>query len=312
MVDEPTEHDDLFPQPQETPPVQEPQSAAVETAAFVPPENAPETLPMMTSMPAQKEIRIVLKETTPLIFTDRAPIPTRNGVAEDTPNCRKKTETLCVKKDFVPLSSDQLPANPTVGTVLRLARETAGYDLDQIHELTRISTNIIAQIEKDKFDGADAVVYLTAYIRTLSAIYRLPEDISKMLLDMHQRNLREKDEISQDLLLKLSSDALVNEEEERRVARIFTVSAVALVLILLLGIWAIIAAVICSESEEEKAKPEIAVQTEAVAPAAAPAVQERFDQKELECLNAEQITDLYTLEMGRNPVIRREWNGSKR
>ena len=297
-----TEQDDLFQSTEEP-------SPAVPAVPAQNEETAPETLPMMISMPPEDEILTEPTGRPPLIFSEHAPFPTRGGVpADDVPGYRKHAETRAAEKDFTPLSAEHLPADPSVGTILRLAREAAGYELDQVCERTRISVRFLQLIEQDRTEeDVIPAVYLSAYLHSLCSLYRLPNEVTELVNELHRRGTMTKDAVSQDLIEKLRSDALVNEEERKRVTRIFSAVAVVFGLIILLGVWAVVAAVIRHEGSAEKQVPPQTVQTEPAAPAAVPE-QAPFDQKQLEVLNAEQITDLYTLEMGRNPAVRRDWN----
>lgn len=300
MTDEHTAQDDLFERTEEQPPADPPRNEEEETA--------PETLPMMISMPPQDEIPMEPAGSPPLIFSDHAPFPTRSGVLSEGPEHRKHAGTQTVKKEFTPLSADRIPENASVGTILRLAREAAGYEIPQVREMTRISDRFLALIEQDKTDeNVIPAVYLSAYLRSLCSVYRLPGDVAELVEELHRRGTMTKDAVSQDLIEKLRSDALVNEEERKRVTRIFSAAAVLAGLLILLGVWAVVAAVIRSEGSAEKQASAQTVQTEPAAPAVVPE-QAPFDQKQLEVLNAEQITDLYTLEMSRNPAVRRDWN----
>lgn len=269
------------------------------------PENAtPETLPVI---PLESPIVVdrVENDRPPLMFTERAPIPTRNGEQElQTPDRQSSHASTVPHTKFRPLTLEQLPSDATLGVLLTSARAASGYTLEQVKEMTKIGHNSIVALETDQKKYLPSRVFISAYIRTLCELYRLPRNLSEKAMELQKQAFPENKDISQELLEKLNNDVLVNKEEERRVARIFTCVLISVGIVLLFGIWAIIAGIV-SSARKESAPPLEAAQTAELHAAAEQTETAVFDQKQLEALNAEQISNLYTLEMSREPTVRR-------
>lgn len=243
-------------------------------------ENPPPAMPENAGEPRK----------APLIFSERAPVPTRGGeeaASGGKPNRPDETR----RHDFIPLAFDTIPPGATNGVILKLAREAAGYSRDQVAAITRIHTGYLDAMESDSVSRLPPAVYVAAYIRVLSGLYRLSPD-TVALLDRQRREHVSSNELPAELLRNLSKDALVNEAEERRINRIFITIGIALAVAILLGVWAIAAALMSAAPETGIAETgKETVRT--------------FDPAELDPLIAPVIPRLDTLEMSRNPAVKR-------
>lgn len=57
---------------------------------------------------------------------------------------------------------------PSVGTVLRVARERAGLTVDQVSESTRIRATLVRDLEADRFASSGAPVYARGHLRAIA------------------------------------------------------------------------------------------------------------------------------------------------
>ena len=255
-------------------------------------EPAPETLPLLK--PAIKKL--------PLIFSERAPVPTRGGEPEVKDKRKNSSSSAKRHKNFVPLSATEIPAGATPGQVLVMARERGGYTFDDVKELTRISHNYLAALEQDDISHYPQPVYAATYIRSLSELYLLQEDVKNILHQLYTELHPSANPVPQEVLQKVNSEKQINEEEERRITRIVTAAFISIGIAIILGIWALTSAVVRHVQEQEAETPAAIIQTEAVKPAAPPVP---FDQKKFEIFNADRVLDLDTLKPGKTPQIRR-------
>ncbi len=68
-----------------------------------------------------------------------------------------------------------------VGSVLRARREELGLSLEDIHEKTRISRNVLEALEADDMDSLPPTVYVRGFVRQYARILGLND---RQLLDM--------------------------------------------------------------------------------------------------------------------------------
>ncbi len=272
-----------------------PEAADSETAADSGEEFTPETLPVIKN-PEKK---------LPLIFSEQSPIPSRGGEPEfperTTPHC----DTVKPRTGFQPLRMEQIPADATGGQILKQARTCAGYSLDELRGVSRLSERYLLAMENDQFDRFPLPVYLDAYLRTLGELYALPEDILHMVREHFYAKIKQQNKLPSELIRKGSANKQFNEAEERRISRIFTAITMAVGIAIILGIWAVVAAVVKhagTQAETEPVNSAAVVQTDPVKPASPPV---RFDQNKFGDLTAPRLWELNTLKMSSRPTVRR-------
>ena len=292
------EQADLFAfddQPENTP-----VEAVAEVSADDTPAPAPETLPLIPEKnPAQVQQKPVEKKP-PLIFSAHSPVPTRGGVQEDISEKRKRLSRLAAK-EIVPLTMDRVPSDDlTLGAFLRLARENAGYELQEVADFTRISLNYLNAFEANRLKDLPPMIYQTAYLRELFTFYRLPEETVAFARQLHQQQFSTAKK-NDDLLLRANPANHVP-DEERQASRFLYGSVIAIGVLILLVIWAIVAALVKYNGEAEMQQSQTMEVQEAVRPTAPPV---KFDQKKFENLTPERMLNLNTLEMSNTPAIRR-------
>ena len=67
--------------------------------------------------------------------------------------------------------------NLTLGTLIRDARESAGYSVTKIAEITRIRESVIKDIEANDFTSCGGNAYARGHIRTIAKIIKLNPDM---------------------------------------------------------------------------------------------------------------------------------------
>ena len=70
-------------------------------------------------------------------------------------------------KGVASVTETTLPADATLGTALRAARETAGLTVEQISAETRIRGTLIRDLEADRFESSGAPVYARGHVRAI-------------------------------------------------------------------------------------------------------------------------------------------------
>ncbi len=160
-------------------------------------------------------------------------------------------------------------------------------------------------MENDDQSALPLPVYVSAYLRTLSGLYHLPEETAAMIRELFEAKKQQISNVPPELVRKVNAHVQINEAEERRISRIFTTIAVIVGLCIMLGIWAVVAMVVKHAGAKENANPSPAtsVQTAPVRPSAPPI---DFDQAKFEQLNAPRMHSLHTLEMSEKPTVKRK------
>ena len=117
------------------------------------------------------------------------------------------------------------------------ARKQAGMSLEQASAATRIKKNYIAALEEDDFKSLPSGIFPSAYVRTLCGIYNLNEESRAIALRKIRESAGTHEDVPEQLIHHLEQDVQKNEEEEKRINKIFylVTSAAALVLILIVA-----------------------------------------------------------------------------
>lgn len=276
---------------------------------------APETLPLIREEPERpctektfpaEELLTQGAETTetkktPLIFSTASPVSGRSG----------ETSAFAAAgggypprehRDFLPLAEDAIPSGAEIGEILRLGREAAGYTPEETARLTHIALHYLLALEEDDSEFLPPPVYVSAYLRTLGKLYRFPPEISNRVRELHLKHLPAND-LSVALLRRINRDALVNEEEGKRVTILFTSAVIVAGVAVLIGIWAIILAVLNAASTSGEADlPAAAVAESLRIP---PSASVSFDPNRFKELTPEPVCDLHVLKMSSAPSVRR-------
>lgn len=295
------QNDDLF-QYQTTAPV------ANENAAETVGENTmiPEELPPLNDADNREEdarqvIPAPVTVKAPLLFSDHAPIPTRDGEVEQEPGYSRKHTVTEQEKTFTPLSVEEVPQGSSLGQVLVLARQKSGYSIERVCEITRISQRYVVALETDDFASLPPGIFGPAYIRTISKCYRLPDPIVQAMLTSYAEHKARKEELSAEFLKNLSATATpVNEAEERRMTYIFYGVVAFVAAIIIIGLWALISVLInVFDTPEQDQKPETAISQTAE--------QEKitFDQNKFKDLTAPIIEEKHMLLPQSKPQIKK-------
>lgn len=249
----------------------------------------PETLPLIqeTLVPPQT-VKQETPKKAPLIFSARAPIPTRGGVVPEEDNARRKRIIEQTAREIPPLTLDLIPADTAFGKMLVLARENAGYSVEDVTDITRISNNNILALESENFKRLPSSIYRMAYLRELCRLYKLPQETSDFILQLHAQ-FCDEDAPSRGAAAEMNRIP----GDDRKETWIFTGVIAAIGLVIILAIWAVIIALVKHNGEKEAYQQQTA-NAPAVQPVAAPV---NFDQKKLENLMPERVLDIRMLEM---------------
>lgn len=266
-------------------------------------ENDTETVQMTDTAAVPPVMAAPAEIRTPLLFSDRAPIPTRDGEVEQEVGYNRKHVITEKEKTFMPLSEDEIPQGSSLGQILSLARQKSGYSLERVCEITRISSNYITALEADELTVLPPGIYGPAYIRTISKCYRLSDSITQNILDYYKQHRAKKEELSPDFLKKLNDTAAVNpatEAEERRLTYIFYGVTIAVAAVIIIGLWALTSLLInvfsTPETAPDQKQDTVIAQTE----------QEtiEFDQEQFRKLTPDPIEGKRVLQPGSKPQIR--------
>ena len=136
-----------------------------------------------------------------------------------------------------PLASIKISSDSSLGQILREARIRKKLSIEQIAQSTKIKKKFITALEEEKYDQLPAKVYISAYIRTLSAIYEIDP---KIVLDKIPKE-SQHNHIPDDLINHIQEGKQVNTKEEEKIKKIITIASIAIasiiVLIIIIAIW---------------------------------------------------------------------------
>lgn len=276
------------------------------------PAPAPETLPLIREEPAETKPsaseetpREEKSRKAPVIFSGASPGPAvqEEAGAGFSARTARSAGFLQEKREFVPLQENALDSSATIGRILRLGREASGYTLEEASRRTHVALNYLLALEEDDAASLPPPVYVSAYLRALCGLYRLSPGISKHVRELQRKNLTGND-LSDALLRRLGSDSMVNEEEEKRVSRIFTAGIIVTGIAILTGIWAIVLAVLNAASangDPEEGSGGNAPEIKSAPPSAVIP----FDTEKFNDLTPEPVCNLHVLKMNSEPAVRR-------
>ncbi|MHB9137830.1 MAG: helix-turn-helix domain-containing protein [Victivallaceae bacterium] len=149
------------------------------------------------------------------------------------------------------------------GKLLYEARSRANMSVAQVAQITKISETYIEALEREDFNTLPPTVYVCAYIRKLSVLYKV--DQSKMEQVIEDLKANAEVSISGDVIAHLDIDRALNPESEQKVRNLYwMVGAAALFFI---GIVSVAILMLMAPSGGENKK-----QASATTPSASPSV----------------------------------------
>ena len=272
------------------------------------------------SIPESPDIDDVTDEMTeqkttqmPEQFQTSAPIPEPVTTPKPSPppvNTHSRRRTLLPLNPVVfSLPDEYSEDGVSSGTIMRYAREQSGITLDEAASATRIRIEYIISLEDDSFKGMPGHAFIQAYIRNLGALYGL--DKAGILLAQERLERQpEKSNVQSIVIKDVAKDGIVNESEQKRVKRMFYIASAVIGVLLILGAWAVIAAVLGWEKGDELTVDISGTGTEAAAEPpvtvseAVPGVTD-FNSVQLEELIAPQMPEASVLDFSPVPRVKR-------
>ena len=178
-----------------------------------------------TSKEDTKETNTTEKPSKPKVIT-----PDIQKKTVKNKSTQNKPTTVSQKKQQKPLTSIKISSNSSLGQILREARIRKNLSVEQIAQSTKIKKKFIIALEEEKYDLLPAKVYISAYIRSLSALYDIPADsvLCKIPKESKQNQLPD------DLINHIQEGKQVNEKEEEKIKKFFKVAAIAICTIIIL------------------------------------------------------------------------------
>ena len=265
------------------------------------PGAAPAPVLTNTPPPVQSERK------APLVFSDGHPLPSRDGGRNLSPVHEKKF-TASARRGTIHLSPGDFSSDATFGDLLVQARKKAGLSEEQVKQITKLNASYLSALEHADMENLPPPVYVSAYIRTLSDLYGLDEE-SSMLIREKLDASPEVSDVPSTLIQSLEKDGMINEEEDKRLQKIFWAAVAALALLLILGICTLIM-VLWPRSDvpaETASSEQAVVENRSGKPAAGasadmeePAGKPKFSRADFDKLTTPQVLETSTLQMRRN------------
>lgn len=98
----------------------------------------------------------------------------------------KKIRKKVAAKDMNKLSNEVFTSDVISGTDLKNLRESAGIDLQEVFEVTRVNIPTLKSIEENEFEKLPPIVYLKNFLKSYSDILQLD---SKTVIDGYIKNM---------------------------------------------------------------------------------------------------------------------------
>ena len=121
----------------------------------------------------------------------------------------------------------------SLGMFLQEARVKAGYSISQIAIITKLNINYIEALERDDLKHTPPLIYIKAYIKKLSSIYKIDTEKALNLLKTFDSNTDKK--ISNSIFQELQETKQNNTEDEEKIKIIFKISAIVFLVIVTFG-----------------------------------------------------------------------------
>jgi len=250
----------------------------------------PAASPVLTNNPAGEGSG----KKPPLVFSEGHPLPSRDGGRAAEP-LREKRHASPVRRGTIHLSPGDFPPEAGFGDLLVQARKKAGLSEEQVRQITKLSVGYFSALERSDMENLPPPVYVTAYIRTLCDVYGL-DDESAALIREKLNAEPDTGDVPPALIQSLEKEGVVNEQEDKRIRKIFWTSVAILAFLLLIVIWIIVAALIHRSDPVEPPAPGPAVMEE-------PAGKPEFSREDFDALTTPQVPEASTLQMSRKRAV---------
>ena len=120
----------------------------------------------------------------------------------------------------------------SLGIFLQEARVKAGYSLSQIAIITKLNIHYIEALERDDFKNTPPLIYIKAYIKKLSSLYKI--DTAKALNLLKSFDNADK-KLSNSIFQELQETKQDNTKDEEKIKTILKISAIAFLVIIIIG-----------------------------------------------------------------------------
>ncbi|MFA6102028.1 MAG: helix-turn-helix domain-containing protein [Victivallaceae bacterium] len=243
--------------------------------------------PMTASVPAAKSAAVMEAETstvrkTPEIVERSQPERAAAAIQEKkmAPGHRQKNIDIDV----------------FFGKMLYEARNRLNLSIAQVAQETKIQKEYIEALESEDFNRLPPMVYVCAYVRKLSALYKIEQSRTEEVLEVLKKNLEVS--LSEEIIAHLDIDREHSPESEHKVRNLYWMAAVAV--LLFIGLVSIAVLMLMAPNNQDKKQTAAAtVQPNSPAstvPAAVPAAPAAaFDPARLESLKARQTIPMSEL-----------------
>lgn len=241
----------------------------------------------------------------PLIFSEGHPLPSRDG-GRDLAPAREKKYTASVRRGTVHLSPGDFSADASFGDLLAQARKQSGLSEEQVRQITKLNANYLSALEHSDMAKLPPPVYVSAYIRTLSALYGLDEESVALV----QEKLNAADpragsgDVPSTLIQSLEKDGVINEQEDKRLRKIFWTFVAVLAFLMLLIITVIVMSLRPRSGDPvDEPSPSASAGVEEPAGMKEPAGKPEFTRAEFDALTMPQVPEASTLQMSRKRAV---------
>ena len=236
------------------------------------------------------------------VMTEKAPVKTHYEEVQKAPDYKTSDpvskprygqirERMPVvqggKKEVIKRSLAIDLQSASLGAVLKAARTQSGLTVQQAAEKSRIKVAYINALEADNFDLLPKGIFPNAYVRSLCGLYRLDDETCEHALRKVAENLEKMDTVPAELLQQIDQNVQRNEQEEKRITKIFYTTVFCGGLLLILIVVGIIMAAVSLRKPNTDTRPSVTQNTSQKGERTPPV--ETFDIKKLEALTPAQI-----------------------
>jgi hypothetical protein len=120
----------------------------------------------------------------------------------------------------------------SLGIYLQEARVKAGYSLNQVAMITKLNIHYIEALERDDFKNTPPLIYVKAYIKKLSSLYKIDTAQALNLLNPTKNNDKK---LSDSIFQDLQETKQTNKKDEEKIKIISKISVVIFVIIIFMG-----------------------------------------------------------------------------
>jgi transcriptional regulator with XRE-family HTH domain len=182
------------------------------------------------------------------------------------------------------------------GKMLYDARNRLNLSIAQVAQETKIQKEYLEALESEDFSRLPPMVYVCAYVRKLSALYKIEQSRTEEVIEVLKKNLEVS--LSEEIIANLDIDREHSPESEQKVRSLYWMAAAAV--LLFIGLVSIAVLMLMSPNNQDKKQTVAPVQPSSPAStvqaaAAVPAPAAAFDQARLENLKARQTVPMTEL-----------------